>query len=88
MHLNTAKNKTNKIKTLLLIVGVIIAIIVTFYADVLGGQESSFYQHLVAPVNNPVAENTISSTSESSGYNSATKLFEIFTRNLPFLNHK
>ncbi|MFT6856444.1 MAG: hypothetical protein ACJA0X_002423 [Cyclobacteriaceae bacterium] len=89
MQLNSAKNKTNKTKTLLLIIGVIIAVLLIFYADIFSGNESSFYQYLNTPVNNSVTENIRSnSVVIGSGYNSVPKLFELFTKNLPFLNSK
>jgi hypothetical protein len=89
MQLDSAKNKTNKTKTLLLIIGVVIAVLLIFYADIFSGNESGFHQYLNTPVNNSVTENIRSNNVViGSGYNSLPKLFELFTKNLPFLNSK
>jgi len=89
MSVTSAKNRTKKTKTILLVIGVIVAILLTFYADRLSQNERSFFNYLQAPIENPVVEkydpNKIISRT---GYQSTANLFEIFTHNLPYLNDK
>ncbi|MEQ9205599.1 MAG: hypothetical protein RLO09_23580 [Cyclobacteriaceae bacterium] len=89
MPVTSAKNRTKKTKTILLVIGIVIAILLTFYADTFSQNKRSFFNHLEKPTENPVVKNTSSNKIiGNNSYHSAAKLFEIFTHNLPYLNDK
>lgn len=88
MQLKRSQAKGGFIKTLLIILGVIIAFLMSLNSPLFTAA------HSITPVNRseeatpaPAAEKH-ESTSSSSAYNSGARLFHIFTENLPYLNNK
>lgn len=76
-------------KTLLIILGVLIALLLTYNSPLFTAE----IINLTGSEVEPVAELPKDQNSKKEGYfgstfNSSVELFHIFTTNLPFLNHK
>lgn len=88
MNLKQTHIKRSLTKTLLIILGVIIAIIMTLNSPLFSAQN-----HLLndQPQETSLAETHEEDKNNSAGeirYNSGTRLLHLLTNNLPYLNHK
>lgn len=78
--------KRSYTKTVLIIIGVIIAFLMTMSSPLFTADSGLSVD---ADQTNPVAEvQKDGSSSPRPNYNSGTRLLHIFTRNLPYLNNK
>ena len=85
--------KRGQAKTLLIILGVIIALIMTMNSPIFTADNINMpaheHQEQVAEMDANEAESQPTSGSSSGAkFNSGTRLLHIFTRNLPYLNNK
>ncbi|REE05827.1 hypothetical protein [Marinoscillum furvescens] len=91
MLLKNSNLKGGLAKTLLIIIGVIIALLMTlgrplFMAETLATPQVPSEPQPVAQKTTPVAERQIAT--QPIELNSATRMFHIFTNHLPYLNNK
>lgn len=88
MRIGKSHIKSGLTKTLLIILGVIIALIMTMNSPLFTAEMLIPENQLDAP---PESETSLKAEETSSGgmnYNSGTRLLHIFTKNLPYLNNK
>ncbi|MEQ9307463.1 MAG: hypothetical protein RJQ14_26360 [Marinoscillum sp.] len=76
-------------KTLLIIIGVIIAILLTLNSELFTAESINLPGAELEPVAElPKDQNSKSQGSSGSSFNSPVQMFNIFTHNLPYLNNK
>ena len=76
-------------KTLLIILGVVIALLLTYNSPLFTADSINLTGSEVEPIAEmPKDQNSNSKDYSGSTFNSPAKLFHLFTNNLPFLNKK
>lgn len=91
MQVKNSRVKNGLAKTLLIILGVIIALLMTlnsplFTAENLIQLKSDSSAELA--VHPPASDEKENTSSSGSTYHSGARLFHVFTKNLPYLNNK
>lgn len=85
MNNGSSHIKTRIAKTLIIILGVIIAFIMTYNSQLFSAEN----EHTVQSSNTALHEAHLQEESSNAlNYNSGTRLLNVFTRNLPYLNSK
>lgn len=88
MNLRNPHIKNGFTKTLLIILGVIIALIMTINSPMFSAENIISEDELNQPSMAEAHQNNENTSSGGVNYNSGTRLLHIFTKNLPYLNHK
>jgi len=87
MSNNSRNIKRGYTKTILIIIGVIIALLMTIYRPTFTADQLDASVKPVADIENPKVDKNSGGTG-SNKYNSGMRLFHVFTKNLPYLNNK